>query len=362
MTKRYPKLFLAIIISFFVLGSGLAQTLVPKTNVLTQLAKDLGKLDQAFEKSTLSEEEILKAERLGLDIRRRSLRCIASVKSEIDLLKALIGEVPKADPGSGATGDKIGDLQKELATCRDIALRADAADNKLVILKNQLQAEKFGSRGRNAIDTIAGAFSATADWESVWHPIRVLFESPRVPSMFDWALIVGSMLLGAGLGLRLRLKPSNGAGLAPVVMGAAGLMTGLTFTYAPNSVEAIVIGWRVLAIGCLMLLSASLPRPAVEPDRKRTGWRIGGFLLATLAGYHLSFAFENALPIPEVELVRLIVFAVIIATAIPATRHIRFLPLFEWIWKPVRAFFLLGFAIAIVAEFLGYRAFATYIL
>jgi len=362
MTRRYLLIVLGLVFSFHGMALGPALAQAPETDELAILTKDLEDLEKALEKSTISDSDVDIAGRLGAEIRRQSSLCIATIKTENDRIKALIGETPGGENGTGDRNAKTAELEANLGICQDIALRVDSANGKLDALKRQRQAEKFGTRGRNVIDMAAGAFSAKAQWNSVLRPIAGLVAFPREPTRLDWVLILGSMLLGGGLGWRLRNTWFNGARYAPVVTGLTGLMTGLTFAYAASSVEAIVIGWRLLAILCLIQLSASLPRPAAEPDRIRTGWRVGGFLFAALASYHLSLAFDNALPIPEVETVRLLVIVLVFAAAVPATRHIRFLPIFEWAWKPIRALFLIGFSLALIAELAGYRALATFLL
>jgi len=111
--------------------------------------------------------------------------CIASVKSESDRIKALIGETPGGDNATSDPNIKTAELNAKLGVCQDIALRVDSANGKLDALKRQRQAERFSTRGRNVIDMAVGAFSAETNWNSVRQPIARLIIFPRVPAYSD---------------------------------------------------------------------------------------------------------------------------------------------------------------------------------
>jgi len=70
MTKRYLLIFLGIVLTIFLIKPDAALAQAPQTDELAILSKDLEDLERALEKSTLFDEEIETAGRLGAEIRR----------------------------------------------------------------------------------------------------------------------------------------------------------------------------------------------------------------------------------------------------------------------------------------------------
>lgn len=361
------KLFVFVAVSALAITTALSQ--VPAPDELAKASATLSEIENNFGRATLVGDDVETALTLSGELARAAGLCIVSVRDESVRIKTLIGEPAKGDvdPSAAAvegadSNARIGELDAMLLACQDLALRADSAISKLQAQKDQRRAQRLETRGRHVIGTLMGASSADANWEAVTRPVARIFALPRAPAPLDWFLVIGLALFGGWIGLRLKSYPGQTAPLAPALLAFTGALAGLTFAYVAALPQFVALGWRLLAIGCLIVLSANLPRPAAEPDAPRFGWRIGGFLVVSAFTYHLGLTFANALPVPEVEVVRLVVIGALFATAVPATKHIRFLILFEKIWRPVRGIFVIGFAIALIAELTGYRAFAGFVL
>lgn len=361
-------------------GFSTAHAQVPDEATLEGWRSDIGAIQKTFENSLLTDADIKRARQTASETGRSAWTCIEDVRTEVDRIKALVGEPntetpaaenepaeqsrPPADTAQDPTpvDRKVDSLETVLTACQEIALAADGVERSVEAIRAERIVQKLETRGRTLSESIDEAFSESHRWSLALHPFARLAAIERAVGTLEWLVILGLGLAGVGVGFGLRHGALSGAAVAPVFLGLVGALAGATMVFGADDIALLPILWQFVAVIALVLLAELLPPIEEVGAHLLSGWTLGAFLISALAVWHIFHLYGTGPTVPAAELIRMVGFVVLAVLAMPATRYVRSLLLLGRAWKLLRVVFLAGIAAALLTEIMGYRLIAFMLL